>query len=77
MDTKINTNKLKEFIYNKFINDELDNESLVQIIELCGSLLNMQTISKYSKIRNISYNGAKKNKFKRNILGVNWIINNE
>ena len=39
-----NTDKLLEFVYNKFINNELNNDSLVQLIELSGSLLNLQTM---------------------------------
>ena len=62
-----NTNKTKEFIYNKFSNNELDNNSLVQIIELCGMLLNLKSISEYAKENNMSYNGVKNN---RNIISL-------
>ena len=61
MKTIENTKKLKEFIYNKFVSNELDNDSLVQIIELSGSLLNLKTISDYAKDNNLSYNGVKNN----------------
>lgn len=55
-----NTNRLLNFIGIKYQENELNNDSLVQIIELCGNFLNLQTISDYSKNNNISYNGAKK-----------------
>ncbi len=57
MKTIENTDKTKEFIYNKFINGSLNNDSLIQIIELCGMLCNLQSISDYAKENNMSYNG--------------------
>jgi hypothetical protein len=72
-----NTNKLKEFIFNKFKQEEIDNDSLVQIIELCGFLLNLQTISDYSKNNDISYNGAKKFRKSVKLFNVKFIIDNE
>ncbi len=55
-----NTDKLLKFIADKIESDDLDNSSLIQIIELCGNYLNLQTISNYAKSNNISYNGVKK-----------------
>jgi hypothetical protein len=75
--TTENTNKLKKFIVNKFTNKELDNDSLVQIIELCGEYLNIQTISDYARTFNISYNGAKNNRDVKEIFNVKFIIDNE
>jgi hypothetical protein len=48
-----NCEKLEKFIYDKFNQNELSNEDLVQIIELCGLLLNLQTISDYAKENNM------------------------
>ena len=44
-----------DLISNNFQNNNIDNSDLVQIIELCGNYLNLQTISDYSKNNNISY----------------------
>ena len=79
MKVRANTEKLKDFIVDKFINDELDNESLVQIIELCGDYLNLKTISAYAKERKMNYNAAKKpynGRSIRTLFGVKFVIDN-
>ena len=53
-----------------------NNKGLVQIIELAGDFLNLQTIPDYCKANKISYNGAKKCRTKVTIFGVNFIIYN-
>jgi len=53
------------------------NESLVQIIELCGSYLNLQTISDYAKDKGISYNGAKNNREIKELFNVKFVKDNE
>jgi len=58
--TQVNTDKLCNFIIQKFEDGELNNDSLVQIIELCGGYLNIETIPNYAKRNKLSYNGAKK-----------------
>lgn len=76
-ETSENTRKLIQFIGLKYQKGELDNDSLVQIIELCDSFLNLQTISNYAKTENISYNGAKR--FRKPAIEINkvkFIINN-
>ncbi len=75
--TEINTNKTCDFIYDKFISDELNNDSLVQIIELCGDMLNIKTIQQYANDNNMSYNGVKKCRDVRNVFGVKLVIDNE
>lgn len=73
-----NTDKLLSFIADKYQNKgELDNSSLVQIIELCSMFLNLKTLSNYSKENKISYNGAKKCRKHIKIDNVKFIINNE
>lgn len=77
--TRTNTDKLLSFIAEKFQNDELDNESMVQIIELCGDYLNLKTIPIYANDNGKTYNGAKKptkSKEIRVIFGVKFIIDN-
>ncbi len=72
---------LEEKVLNKLetliIENQLSNDNLVQIIELCGSYLNLQTISDYSKNNKISYNGVKKCRYIRNIFNVKFVIDND
>jgi len=75
--TEINTNKTCDFIYDKFISDELNNDSLVQIIELCGDMLNLKTIQQYANDNNMSYNGVKKCRDVRSVFGVKLVVDNE
>ena len=72
-----NTNKLCAFIYEKAQNQELDNESLVQVIELSVALLNLRTIADYARENNLSYNGAKNCRDTRIIAGVKFVIDNK
>ena len=58
------------------INDQWGNDSLVQIIELAGAYLNLQTISDYAKAHGITYNGAKK-KNTIKIFNVKFVIEND
>jgi hypothetical protein len=60
MKTPENTRKLLDFVGEKFESRQINNDSLVQLIELCGSYLNLQTIANYAKTHNMSYNGVKK-----------------
>ena len=71
-----NTNKLKEFISKKFINDELNNDSLLQISELCGEFLNLRSIPAYAKEFNMSYNGVKNNREIITLFGNKYVIDN-
>lgn len=68
--------KVSNLIADQMQNDELSNDDLVQIIELCGGFLNLQTIPKYAKEHNLSYNGAKKCREVKEILGVKFVIDN-
>jgi len=72
-----NGEKLEKFIYDKFNQNELSNEDLVQFIELCGLLLNIQTIPDYAKENNMSYNGVKKGRQITKIFNVKFVIDNE
>jgi hypothetical protein len=71
-----NTKKLIDFIASKYEAGELDDDSLVKIIELAGSYLNLKTVSKYAKDNGISYNGAKKYRKTIKISKVKFIIDN-
>ena len=72
-----NTNKLLNFVGKKFQNNELDNNSLVQFIELCGSYLNIKTISDYAKENNLSYNGVKHHREIKEMFNIKFVIDNE
>jgi hypothetical protein len=77
--TRENTNKLLDFIALKFQNDKLNNDSLVQIIILCSSYLNLQTVSDYARKNGMTYNGVIKPVKNRQIitlLGVKFVVDN-
>ena len=76
INIQANTEKLLQFVAQKFENDELNNQSLVQLIELAGSYLNIQTLPQWAASNKKSYNGAKLQKNKVIIFGVKFIIDN-
>lgn len=69
--------KLKEFIFQKFQDGELDNDTLVQLIEQAGNYLNLKTIPDYAKDSGLSYNGVKNNRKTIELFGVRFVIDNE
>ena len=69
---KINVNIMKGMH-----NNLLSNDDLVEIIQNCGSYLNLRTISDYAKENNISYNGVKNFRNKVKLFGVKFIIEND
>lgn len=69
--------KILKNIHIGMENKLLSNDDLVQIIEQCGSYLNLMTIPDYAKKNNISYNGAKNFRTSTNLFGVKFIIDNE
>ena len=62
-----NYEKLEHFVFDKFFIGELTNEDLVQLIELCGDLLELKTIQHYADENGLSYNGVKKHRNINNI----------
>lgn len=58
-------------------NNLLSNDDLIEIIQTCGSYLNLRTISDYAKKNSISYNGAKNFRNKAELFGVKFIIDND
>jgi len=73
----INGEKLAEFTYKKFVNNELNNTDLVELIKLAGSLLNLKTIPDYAKANGITYQGAKTCRDVTELFGVKFIIKND
>lgn len=53
------------------------NDGLVQLIELAGDYLNLQTIPDYARRNNLSYNGVKKTRLIKPIFNVKFVIDNE
>jgi len=76
MSSTVNTDKLLTFVAEKFETNELNNESLVQLVKLCGNYLNLQTIPEYAKAKNMSYNGVKKFRKVVEIFNVKFVIDN-
>ena len=72
-----NTTKLLNFVSEKFENGELNNDSLVQLIERAGEYLNLQTIPNYAKEKGKTYNGVKKHRKIVKLFGVKFVIENE
>jgi len=73
----INTEKLLRFVHDKVQQNELDNSSLVKLIELAGSMLNLETIPNYATRTGISYNGVKNNREIKEFFGVKFVIDND
>lgn len=69
--------KLKTFIFQKFQDGELDNDTLVQLIAQAGNYLNLKTVSDYAKLHNMSYNGVKNNRKIVELFNVKFVIDNE
>ena len=74
---KENTDKLCDFVQDKFIAGELDNNSLLQLFEVMGQYLNLQTIPDYAKRTGLTYNGVKSTRTIKEIFGVKFVIDNE
>jgi hypothetical protein len=73
-----NGRKTYEFIYDKFNNNEITEQDLVQIIILGFDLLNLKTISKFAKGNNKTFRGV--SEFNKNIININgnkFVIDNE
>lgn len=77
METTTKIDKLLNFIENKYSDEELNSEDLVEIIKLCGQLLNLKNIPAYCKDNNMSYEGARKYRNVIILFGNKFIIDNE
>lgn len=53
------------------------NNGMVQLIEVVGDFLNLQTIPDYAKTHNLSYNGVKKTRTIVEIKEVKFVIDND
>ncbi len=52
------TEVIKQHLADRVQKSELDNASIVSIIDLLGSYLNAKTISDYAKDEKLTYNGV-------------------
>lgn len=77
MSTIENTTKLLNFTAEKFEKGQLDNDSLMQLIELCGNYLNIETIPNYAKQNNLSYNGVKKFRTIVELFNIKFVVDND
>lgn len=75
-ESKANTDKLLNFVSDKFQSGELTNDSLVQLIELSGMFLNLKTIPNYAKENNLTYNGVKKTRKIVTLFSAKFVIDN-
>ena len=63
--------------YGKFLREQNPStDFLVQILELTGGHLNLETIQNYCKRTGMSYNGAKNYRKIFNMFGVRYVIEN-
>lgn len=74
---KEKNDKLKTFIFQKFQDGELDNDTLVQLIEQAGNYLNIKTIPDYAKDNGLSYNGVKNNRKIVELFNTKFVIDND
>lgn len=78
MKTTDNGDKLRKFIYEKHVNNQISNADLVQIIILCFEMLNLLTIQQYCKTYKKTYRGVAE--YNKNIVEINskkYVIDNE
>jgi hypothetical protein len=68
---------LLQFVTEKFLAENLSNEDLVQLIELSGTFLNLQTIPDYAKENNLSYNGVKKFRKIVSLFNIKFVLDNQ
>ena len=72
-----NGEKLISFLDSKMYDGNFTNNDLVQFIESVGKYLGLQTLPDYAKENKMSYNGVKKFREVKDILGVKFVIDND
>lgn len=72
-----NGEKLLSFLDDKMLEGNFTNNDLVQFIESVGKYLGLQTIPDYAKQNNMSYNGVKRFREIKEIIGVKFVIDND
>lgn len=69
--------KLCDFVTEKTMQGDLSNNDLVQLIEVAGAFLNLQTIPDYANSKGLSYNGVKNHRQIIEIFNVKFVIDND
>jgi hypothetical protein len=72
-----NGQKLLSFLDEKMYDGNFTNQDLVQFIESVGKYLGLQTLPDYAKENNMSYNGVKKFREVKEVLGIKFVIDNK
>ena len=72
-----NGQKLLSFLDEKMYDGNFTNNDLVQFIASVGKYLGLQTLPDYAKENKMSYNGVKKFREIKEILGVKFVIDND
>jgi len=74
-------NEIEEKVISRLHNlvqeNQISNKCLVQIIELAGNYLNLQTISDYAKSNKLSYNGVKNHRDVVELFNKKFVIDND
>ena len=70
-------NTICEHLTKRVYNNELTNDEVVQIIELLGGYLNLQTIQDYASKNEMSYNGVKNNRTIKTLFNVKFVVDNK
>lgn len=68
---------ISKLIHNKVVNGELSNVQLIELINQCGSYLNLKNIPDYAKDNNMSYNGVKRFRNIVEIFNTKYVIDND
>ena len=77
LDITDNGKKLCDFVTQKTMLGELSNNDLVQLIEVAGAFLNLQTIPDYANSKGLSYNGVKNHREIIEIFNTKFVIDND
>jgi hypothetical protein len=77
LTVKEKNEKIKRFIFQKYQDGELDNSTLVELIILAGSYLNLKTIPDYAKEKGMTYSGVKNNREITELFNVKFVIDNQ
>jgi hypothetical protein len=76
-EIKANTDKLINFVVEKFEKGELDNTSLLELFKVIGGYLNLMTIPDYATANKLTYQGVKSTRKIETIFGVKFVIDND
>lgn len=71
-----NGENLLNFVSDKVHAGELDNDSLLELIKLCGAFLNLKTIPDYAKDNGLTYQGVKVTRRIETVFNVKFVIDN-